>query len=122
MAGVAKWISQLKDIRSGLNALNKPNFSSILGSLDRIINFLENYLDEEKYHKPASKDEQDKTKERIRKKLNGNEDRVRQNPKKKLDATLDRPDCGIGKHWVRRAKKNGEPGFCRSNPRRNSRG
>lgn len=84
MAGVAKWINQLKDIRSGLNALNKPNFISIIGSLDRVINFLENYLKEEKYHEPASKDEQNKLKERIRKELNSSEDKAKAKSKKNL--------------------------------------
>lgn len=29
------------------------------------------------------------------------------------------PYCGVGKHWVNRTLKNGEPGYCRKNPQRN---
>lgn len=28
------------------------------------------------------------------------------------------PECGSGKHWVRKRLKNGAPGYCRKNPQR----
>lgn len=122
MAGVAQWISGLKNIRSGLDALNNPDLRKNIGYLDSVIEALEEYLQKEKYHNPESSADRDKIKERIRsmQNLNVKGEILEKQSGKKIGTAPAIRDCGIGKHWVRRPKKNGEPGFCRNNPIRNS--
>src|SRR5919199_3696971 len=121
MAGVARWITSLKHIRSGLDALNNLELKKCIDYLDSVITELEDYVKKEKYHKPELPADQERIKDLIR---NKQKLKVKEETsggdfeKKKLIQSQQKPDCGIGKHWVRRRKKNGDPGFCRSNPRR----
>jgi hypothetical protein len=106
--GVTRWINSLKNVRLGLSNLNDPQAYNYISSLDEVINFLEEYYKKEKVYKGESPTEKAKIMDSISE---------RQSSKKK-EMIQEIPNCAIGRHWVRRPKNNGEPGFCRNNPKR----
>lgn len=93
------WIADLKDIR--INSLKHTDFQvrNTAPYLDEAIKILSDYI--------ASREQEQFIPEQLP-----------ENFKIHRVATKKRCKCPNGYHWVNRRLKNGQPGFCRKNPKR----